>query len=56
MPGVNRKKKLLFIAQKQHADDAAIWYESVHLMVPPDRLGTTKEKCSKLSAIINHLS
>jgi capsule polysaccharide export protein KpsC/LpsZ len=36
MPGVNRKKKLLFIAQKQLADDAAIWYGSVHLMVPPD--------------------
>jgi hypothetical protein len=24
MPGVNRKKKLLLIAQKQHADDAAV--------------------------------
>jgi hypothetical protein len=36
MPGVNRKKKLLFIAQKQHEHDAAVWYESVHLMVPPD--------------------
>jgi hypothetical protein len=24
MPGVNRKKKLLFIAPKQHADDAAV--------------------------------
>ncbi len=48
-----RRNCFFFIAQKQHADDAAIWYESVRLMVPPDWLGTTQEKCSKLSAIIN---